>query len=288
MTTPLVNDSDISIPFEVIDAFPFDLIEMRGSDAVDFLQRMSTNDFSRFFAGSIQHTLFITDKGRVIDAVWVIHKKDFLVMAVSKDKAEEIIRWLNRYIIMEDLVLTNITGKHTIAVYFTDHGNTQEYTADYFSFPVYFDFKMNLPPGQSSFPSQYDLWRVHNGIPLAGKELVEDFNPLELHLRDWISFSKGCYIGQEIIARLDTYKKVQRALYHFSTPFNVNEQAMLTDNTGMAIGKITSVVNEGTVRTGLAVIKTKNPEQPYIVTLKDDDREIVLNPVVRKGRHGRN
>ncbi len=285
---PLVNDADISIPFEVINAFPFDLIEMRGGDAVDFLQRMSTNDFSRFSAGSIQNTLFITDKGRIIDAVWVIHKKDFLVMAVSKDKAEEIIHWLNRYIIMEDLVLTNITGRHTIAVHFTDHGKSQGYAADYFSFPVHFDFKMNPPQEQNSIPPQYDLWRVHNGIPLAGKELVEDYNPLELHLRDWINFSKGCYIGQEIIARLDTYKKVQRALYRFSTPFNVNEQEMLADNTGMAIGKITSVINNGTVRTGLAVIKTKDPERHNTVTLKGDNREIVLEPIVRKGRHGRN
>ena len=284
---PLVSDTGINIPFDVIDAFPFDLIEMRGSDAVDFLQRMSTNDFSYFSADSVQKTLFITDKGRMIDAVWVLHKKNFLMMAVSKGRSEEIIQRLNRYIIMEDLVLSNATGKHTIAVYFTERGKAHGYATDYFSFPVYFDFKMNAIPGQNTFPLQYDLWRVYNGIPIARKELVEDFNPLELHLWDWISFSKGCYIGQEIIARLDTYKKVQRALYRFSTPINVSEQEMLTDNSGMVIGKITSIVNDGTVRAGLAVIKTKDPEQQCTVKLQGDEREIVLEPVFRKGRHGR-
>jgi folate-binding protein YgfZ len=285
---PVMNDVIPDIPFDVIDAFPYDLIEMRGNDTVDFLQRMSTNDFSRFSPDSVEKTLFITDKGRMIDAVWVFHNKEYLVMAVSKGKAEEIIHWLNRYIIMEDIVLKNITGGHTVAIHFTDHGPNSGYPGDYFSFPVHFELNMNIVPRQNAFPLQFDLWRVRNGIPVAGKEIIQDFNPLELHLRDWISFTKGCYIGQEIIARLDTYKKVQRALYHFSTPVNVSEQEMLMDNNGMAAGKITSVVRNGSIIDGLAVIRTKDSLKQCIVTIQSDDRDILLNPIIRKGGYGRN
>jgi folate-binding protein YgfZ len=57
-----------------------------------------------------------------------------------------------------------------------------------------------------------ELLRIEAGIPLFGRELGEDYNPLEAGLREAISFTKGCYIGQEVIARLNTYHKVQKHL----------------------------------------------------------------------------
>ena len=58
----------------------------------------------------------------------------------------------------------------------------------------------------------YDLLRIEAGIPIAPNELNEKHNPLETTLVQAVSFTKGCYIGQEVIARLDTYDKVQRHL----------------------------------------------------------------------------
>ena len=53
------------------------------------------------------------------------------------------------------------------------------------------------------------------GAPIIGRELTEDVNPLEAQMRHLIYFDKGCYVGQEVIARLDTYDKVQRKLVAF-------------------------------------------------------------------------
>ena len=58
--------------------------------------------------------------------------------------------------------------------------------------------------------------RVEQGIPESGKELDEKVNPLEANLLELISFNKGCYIGQEVVTRLDTYKKVQKYLMGLS------------------------------------------------------------------------
>ncbi len=58
----------------------------------------------------------------------------------------------------------------------------------------------------------YQVLRVHDGIPQAGFELTEEYNPLEVRLQYAISFSKGCYTGQEVISRLDSYDKVQKSL----------------------------------------------------------------------------
>ncbi len=63
-----------------------------------------------------------------------------------------------------------------------------------------------------------DLLRIETGMPAIGTELTEEVNPLEAGLGTYVSFMKGCYIGQEVIARLDTYKKLQRTLKGFIFP----------------------------------------------------------------------
>jgi len=58
----------------------------------------------------------------------------------------------------------------------------------------------------------FQLLRIESGMPDWGTELTEEYNPHEARLIDAVSFTKGCYTGQEVIARLDTYDKVQRYL----------------------------------------------------------------------------
>ena len=63
-----------------------------------------------------------------------------------------------------------------------------------------------------------EVLRIEAGLPAAGLELTEEHNPWEARLADAISLSKGCYVGQEVVARLDTYKKVARQLVRLSLP----------------------------------------------------------------------
>ncbi|MBI2935347.1 MAG: aminomethyl transferase family protein [Chloroflexi bacterium] len=65
-----------------------------------------------------------------------------------------------------------------------------------------------VPVGEEAL----EVLRVEAGVPRRGHELSEEYNPLEAGLLDAISWTKGCYIGQEVIARLHTYHKVQRYL----------------------------------------------------------------------------
>ena len=69
-------------------------------------------------------------------------------------------------------------------------------------------------------PEEIEALRISNGVPEFGKELTNKYNPLEGNLINSISFNKGCYIGQEVIARLDTYKKIQNilCLIEFKSP----------------------------------------------------------------------
>ncbi|KAA3613039.1 MAG: aminomethyl transferase family protein [Calditrichaeota bacterium] len=58
----------------------------------------------------------------------------------------------------------------------------------------------------------FQIIRVESGMPDWGSELTEEYNPHEARLIEAVSFTKGCYTGQEVIARLDTYDKVQKYL----------------------------------------------------------------------------
>jgi len=57
-----------------------------------------------------------------------------------------------------------------------------------------------------------EILRIEAGWPAAGHELTEHWNPLEAELRWAVSYTKGCYTGQEVVARLTTYKKVQHTV----------------------------------------------------------------------------
>jgi aminomethyltransferase len=92
----------------------------------------------------------------------------------------------------------------------------------------------------------YETLRVENGIPSPGRELTETYNPLEAGLTTLISWTKGCYIGQEVIARLDSYDKVQRHLVGLTldgTPESdgIEDLEIESPDDGKRIGRVTSL-----------------------------------------------
>ena len=88
----------------------------------------------------------------------------------------------------------------------------------------------------------YDAVRVAYGVPAYGHEMGNAYNPLEAGLIGSIDFAKGCYIGQEVIARLDTYQKVQKHLVtlKFGPEAQVSQGASLMQE-GKVVGTVTSL-----------------------------------------------
>ena len=88
-----------------------------------------------------------------------------------------------------------------------------------------------------------DAIRVERGVPAYGRELSEEFNPLEANLLDCISFDKGCYVGQEVVVRLSTYDKVQKYLVGLSWEGDLDPPpgaSLLLEE--KRVGRITSAV----------------------------------------------
>jgi folate-binding protein YgfZ len=104
----------------------------------------------------------------------------------------------------------------------------------------------------------YQARRIELGRPLPGQELTGEYNPLEAGLAWSCADNKGCYTGQEIIARQITYDKVTKTLV------GVRSHTLLTPGVellaeGQAVGMITSATHSPTLDTPLALAIVKRP-----------------------------
>jgi aminomethyltransferase len=86
----------------------------------------------------------------------------------------------------------------------------------------------------------YDYLRIESGLPRFGQELTTDYIPLETGLWPDVSFNKGCYTGQEIIARMESRGRLAKRLVRLQLPDLVERGTELTSG-GKSAGSITSI-----------------------------------------------
>jgi len=116
----------------------------------------------------------------------------------------------------------------------------------------------------------YNALRIRSGRP-AGRELSQDYIPLEVGLFDEISFNKGCYTGQEIIARMESRAQLARVLVHLDLDKFVEAPADI-DHNGRVIGRLTSsfIAPDQSI-VALGVIKTQHANSGESVTINGID-----------------
>lgn len=225
-------------------------IKILGNDSSDLINRLSTNNISDKNQNESVITIFTDENGRFIDVVNVLNiSKNIIIMEVSKCFSQDIIDWMERYIFDEDIDISLIPDYESFSIF--NKSNTEPKIVDFNSIEknkvhaisingvetyvvstefynghkcfklIYLSSKDAKSKLINYFSDnkiillddkKFEEFRVKNLIPVAGKEIINKYNPLELNMNKYIDFDKGCYIGQEVIARLDTYKKVQRSM----------------------------------------------------------------------------
>jgi len=277
------------------------VFEISGQGALDFLNRISTNLLNDLKPYESRWTLFTNEKGRIIDRTLVINFNDNVLLIGSAEFKNKLFSWLNKYILLEDLKLNDISPRYSIfelsgsqahsfmTLVFDNEienrlddqlGPFRLNDYDYwivkkndFNIKKYFIFckpengihliKYMLE-NKSVFDFRivgreaYDLFRIERGIPSVPNEINDFINPYENGLIGDVNFSKGCYIGQEVIARLETYNKVQRNLKGIVCEENVKpikDSSVFYETT--EIGRITSTIYSPSLKKniGLALIK---------------------------------
>jgi tRNA-modifying protein YgfZ len=125
----------------------------------------------------------------------------------------------------------------------------------------------------------WETLRITQGRPLPERELTDDYNPLEVGLWQTVSFNKGCYIGQETIARLNTYKGIKT--YLWGIKLNSLVEAGSTINSGEEkVGILTSITETTDGYFGLGYIRSKAGGVGLKVTIEDTEGEVVEIPFI--------
>jgi hypothetical protein len=241
----------------LIDRSHLGRLKLTGNDALDLLNRMSTNTLADLQPEQWRDTVLTTGKGRVVDVVTVISLPEYLVLLTSPGQEERVAEWLDMYTFLEDCTLESMNqavsilsllgpaAQQLLEEFLPKHmrppdvGEVASLDLGGITVTALRTNPMGVP-GYDLLVHSYqatDLWnvlsglggqivvpvglqalevrRIENGIGRYGDEYSDAVNPLEVGLRPLISFDKGCYIGQEVIARLNTYDKVQRKLVGF-------------------------------------------------------------------------
>lgn len=112
----------------------------------------------------------------------------------------------------------------------------------------------------------WEQLRVWHGRPAADREITEEYNPLEAGLWHAIRFDKGCYIGQEVVARLDTYRKIKQHLMRVDLEAPAPAGSEVTAD-GKTVGRLTSVAETPVGTFGLAYIRREAAQPGREVTV---------------------
>ena len=323
MTTPTLTPvyTDVAAEYRAItegaglhDSSYTGRLKATGEDALDLLNRLSTNGIVNLAPGHGAPTILTTDRGRILDLLGVVNTGDHTLLITSPGCQQTVIDWLDKYTIMEDVTVEDISGQTAM---FTVCGPgsmealakvapQESYSAELEALSPYaalegvvaghealvirrplgdlaaFDVVVAAvgaaevwdtlatagatPVGLEAFNAAL----VQNAVPRHGREMGDAYNPLEAGLIGSVDFAKGCYIGQEVIARLDTYQKVQRYLVRlrFSEDAAVEEGAGL-ELDGLRVGQVTSLATVPSTGklAGLGYVRTARANPGEILTL---------------------
>lgn len=283
---------------------------MVGADAKDLLHRLSTNEVLSLVPGEGRANLLLERSGRLLDRLVVVNRGADLLLLGNAGRGEVLREWIERLIILEDCRVEDVTAA-TGEILVTGEGATQEVhratgvdagalamyegAAGGESAPSAFvtrvenhagpAFRIVVPlEGVASLRACFDSLaagddellsriRVAAGVPSWGAELDERTIPLEARLVDAISFTKGCYIGQEIIARVHHHKRVKRLLCRLAVEgAEPLAQGSAVFGGGAAIGRVTSSAS-GTPRSiALAYVETGAETPGTKLEVRDGER----------------
>jgi tRNA-modifying protein YgfZ len=216
---------------------PRAFVWVAGPGAEDYLQRMLSNDVAALAAGGACEALLLTPKARLIAPLRVVRREhdDFLLLT-EPELGDVVARELTRMRFAAKCRIEQIEHESFVVLGGTEGGiPTDEYgvpAAEVLGSP---------PDGEVVDEEELERLRIQAGTPRWGRELDERILPAEAGLdRTHISFTKGCYPGQEPIARLHYRGHVNRSLRVIDVESAAPGDEIADD--GKVVGRVTSAV----------------------------------------------
>ncbi len=241
---------------------PRGYVGVRGPEAASYLQRMLSNDVEALAAAESCEALLLTPKARVIArlTVWRRAAEDFLLLTepgLDERVRAELQRM--RFAAKCDIALERHASTLFIGGSMPEHAIPN---ADY-GVPAWEELDGTAPNGALAVDEEeLELLRIRACTPRAGRELDDRVLPAEAGLDERaISFTKGCYPGQEPVARLHYRGHANRGLRALAVegdePLPYDAEVTLD---GKVVGRVTSVVSDR--QGGLAALAFVRREVP--------------------------
>ena len=283
-------------------------LRITGEDRIAFLQRQTTNDVDNLPENHHLSTVLITPAARILDVLQVFAEDENTLGVITlPGRAAETAAFLKRRIFFMDKVsvadaspdfmIADIEGSgsadflEAIGVGTMNSNSLQAFTLEGIPLRILAQYRPEAPGFRLVAPAAhhdhlasqlerhgvntiaaaaYHARRILAGRPSWENELTEEYTPLEIGLEALVSGTKGCYTGQEVLARQVTYDKITRSLAGLRLTAPTIPGAVVTVDS-QKIGTITSTADEtafGPI--ALAVLKRPHFEPGTLVDVESE------------------
>ena len=296
---------------------------VQGVDRVTFLQRMLTQDVTGVNLTSSAPAAMCTAQGRIIGLGLLVGYPDALLFDIPGAMAEALVGALERYTLLDEVELVDcsdemghfhLEGPRAVEVLdsVVSGGNALGSGAYQCAHSFIAEVEVALVrhsragmPGVDLFfhsaggeairsavveagahlvgHAAYECVRVESGVPVAGAELTEDVIPVEAGLEHFVSYTKGCYVGQEVIAKIKYLGEPPRTLCGFRRGGIALQPGEELFAGTRRVGRVTSVSPE----TALGFVRTRNSAAGTRLTLGDaGGAEVVIEALPLESGRG--
>ena len=280
-----------------------------GGDRRDFLHRMTTNDVGSLAPGQGCVTLLLERTGRLVDRLLLLERGEDCLLIGTGARAAAVVEWIERFVIADDVMIRDVSAD-TLGTVVAGTDAVAALAAAGLSAPSAAGEHAELDPGDgrvtvardpgagdprfhvvaahepaflSGIPAgsaaDWDRVRVEARLPAYGTEWDERTIPLEAGLTQAISFTKGCYVGQEIVARVHNHKRVKRVLVQIEIAGEDEPAPGAALSAGGAeVGRITSTARVGERVVALARVETAHGAPGARLAL-DNGTAVTVTPI---------
>lgn len=253
------------------------IVKISGKDNVFFLHNLLSNDIKNLKNYHACYATFNNNKGRIIANLLVIKQQEDILLILSKDLIDYFIQKIKIFILRSTVNIQNFSNQYEIIGILPTLQNNHNLNLNQLQFPTKFDqsnnlIKILLPHAGKILINQinYDnkknnlldenIWKsyeINLGIPWINLSSSEKFIPQMLNLQNLgaINFKKGCYPGQEIIARTQYLGKIKRGPVVCESKFKINDGEIIFDKNQNEIGILVNSCKEKNYFKYLTVIK---------------------------------
>ncbi len=255
-------------------------IVLKGSDRVRWLNGMVTNNVRDLAQGHGVYAFLLNPQGKIQADLYAFHRGESLLVETEHAQVETVLQIFDRYIIMDDVEVENLTGKFAmLGVVGPQSGEVLDSLGLdrrglqplEFADVTVSGIDGTLVRGDSPCVPNYELWvpaeggesawralvqagakeihedplevfRVACGIPKFGQDIRQRDLPQETAQERALNFSKGCYIGQEIVERIRSRGAVHRTFIGFEIDGRPPSPGAKIQSEGKDVAEITSIV----------------------------------------------